>query len=1320
MCKRCWPAAFKSITITHMASRLAFVRNVLLLCGLICPSLVIAGTASTLLGPVLPASVPPITPSTLNNPQGVARDALGNVYIADTGNHRVLKLDVNLVVSVLAGTGVAGFVGDGGPAKMAQLNTPVDVEVDTLGNVYIADSLNHRIRKVDVLTGLITTVAGSGVTTFPVGDGGPATAATLNTPKGLDVDAGGNLFIADTLHHLVRKVDTAGVISTVAGTGVAGFSGDTGLATAAQLNTPRDVAVGSGGVLYISDQLNHRIREVSSNGVIMTFAGTGVPGPLGNGGDATLAQLNQPAGIEVDADGRVYVADTLNHQIRMIDTHSVIIGLMGISATPTALPATPLGDLLPSKQASLHLPNDVVDTAAGELIVADQINNRIRLVSGGDTDWDDVPDVNDAFPLDASASVDGDGDGAPDAWNANASLMQIGASSLKLDQFPTDPLRQTVAWEAPFGVNLAGGEFAPNVIPGVYGVDYIYPNATELDYYRSKGFTYLRLPILWERLQPALLGPLSTAELARIDAVVSEVRTRGMKLIIELHNFARYRGVIVTGPQLADVWGKLAAHYANESAIYGYDLMNEPNGPWPVGSSWQVVAQAAVDAIRAVDQVHAVIVAGDGFSTAFHWELYNNTLTITDPAGNLIFEAHQYFDADSSGRYLGANGLRYHQTYQSAHGSRTYQDVIAERLYVFVGWLKKHGYRGILGEFGVPANPGLDPAWVNLLPPMLNYLQAENVGWLYWSGGPWWGTDALSIEPANLINGPDRPQMSVMLPLMDSDKDGVSNDQDAFPSDFVAWLDADGDKHPDAWNPAATAAQIAASGLILDEFPNDPTRWHVSPTANNDFATTVSGRPVLIHVLSNDLDPDPLDPISLLSADPASQQGGTVTVDTVNGTVTYTPPANFTGTDSFLYTIQDLKQAKATATVTVTVELDSDGDGVPDSRDAFPFDPAASLDSDGDGHPDKWNANATTAQIQASQLTLDAFPFDPAAFLDSDGDGHPDAWNPNATQAQIAASKLTLDAFPNNPSLWIRPVRPMDDVVAVFNTGLKVYFDANTWQIIDPGKPRQVLTGDLDGNGLADVIADFAVPLGLRVYSNNGNWINLNRVGAVAMTTGDLDGNGADELIVDFGLPGGIEVYRNGAWVALGVAGAQRMTTGDLNGDGRDELIVDFGPGQGLRVYRSPGVWQDLAPHSAGALLVADMDGDGRGELIADFGPGLGVWYRQGREGWQRLTRLSIAHLATFDMDGNGKADLVLDFGAAKGIWLYLNGLNWRQVSTQTGNWIVTGDLDGDGSGDLVVDQGAGGISVFYHGSLWGKIAQSASQGLAVGNINGL
>jgi hypothetical protein len=217
-------------------------------------------------------------------------------------------------ITTIAGTGTAGYSGDGGPATSAQVDSPHGLATDGSGNLFIADILNHRIRKVDA-SGTITTVAGTGTVGFS-GDGGPATDAQFRRPMDVAVDELGNLFIADILNHRIRKVDASGTITTVAGTGTAGYSGDGGPATNAQFDRPYSLDMDGSGNLFIADILNHRIRKVDASGTITTVAGTGTAGYSGDGGPATDAQLNVPAGVVVDWIGNLFIADSDNHRIR--------------------------------------------------------------------------------------------------------------------------------------------------------------------------------------------------------------------------------------------------------------------------------------------------------------------------------------------------------------------------------------------------------------------------------------------------------------------------------------------------------------------------------------------------------------------------------------------------------------------------------------------------------------------------------------------------------------------------------------------------------------------------------------------------------------------------------------------------------------------------------------------------------------------------------------------------------------------------------------------------------------------------------------------
>ena len=252
----------------------------------------------------------PATSATLS-PAGIAVDAAGNLYIADTFNDRIRKVSGGVITTV-AGNGTSGSNGENIPATTAQLNWPYGVAVDAAGNLYIANTYNNRICKVS--GGMITTIAGNGTHGFG-GDNGPATAAQLSYPDGVAVDAAGNVYIADTDNDRIRKV-SGGVIATVAGNGTEGFSGDKGPATAAQLGWPYSVAVDAAGNLFIADTYNNRIRKVSG-GAIATVGGDGTFGFGGDKGPATSAAVS-PAGVALDSAGRLYIADTVNYRIRIL------------------------------------------------------------------------------------------------------------------------------------------------------------------------------------------------------------------------------------------------------------------------------------------------------------------------------------------------------------------------------------------------------------------------------------------------------------------------------------------------------------------------------------------------------------------------------------------------------------------------------------------------------------------------------------------------------------------------------------------------------------------------------------------------------------------------------------------------------------------------------------------------------------------------------------------------------------------------------------------------------------------------------------------
>ena len=312
----------------------------------------------------------PATAARLRSPHGVAVDAAGNLYVGDTGNHRVRRVNPDGLIGGIAGA--AATLGDGGPATLARLEGAFAVAVDGAGNLYVAESENHRVRKIDP-AGVITTFAGTGKSGF-AGDGGSATEARLNLPVGLAVDTAGSVYVADTYNHRVRRIDPAGMITTVAGNGQRGFGGDGGPATVAALNHPTGVAVDATGNLYVADHFNQRVRRVDPAGLISTIAGTGARGFSGDGGPATEARLDSPFALALDATGNLYVTDRGNRRVRQVDPAGLISTIAGTGESGFA------GDGGPATAAQLGLLYQVAADAAGNVYVADPGYDRVRRI----------------------------------------------------------------------------------------------------------------------------------------------------------------------------------------------------------------------------------------------------------------------------------------------------------------------------------------------------------------------------------------------------------------------------------------------------------------------------------------------------------------------------------------------------------------------------------------------------------------------------------------------------------------------------------------------------------------------------------------------------------------------------------------------------------------------------------------------------------------------------------------------------------------------------------------------------------------------------
>jgi len=331
---------------------------------------VMGSSAATVLGDAGPANA-----AELSNPIGLWFDSSHNLYIADSGFNRVREVTGGTgagKINTLAGNGTPAWAGDGGLATSANLYAPFKAILDSSGNLYISDVANQVVRMVSKSTGNITTFAGTNCCYGYAGDGGPANAAVLNHPVGLAFDSSGNLYIGDSNNHRIRMVTPGGTITTVAGNGNPGFSGDGGPATKAELNSPFGITFDASGNLYIADSGNNRIRVLMTNGTIVTAAGNGKAGYSGDMIPATTAELNQPFDVAFDPYGNLYIADTNNFRIRKVNTSGTILTIGGGTGAGYS------GDGFIGTNSKLGFPSGVVVDSSNDVYIADSVNNVIR------------------------------------------------------------------------------------------------------------------------------------------------------------------------------------------------------------------------------------------------------------------------------------------------------------------------------------------------------------------------------------------------------------------------------------------------------------------------------------------------------------------------------------------------------------------------------------------------------------------------------------------------------------------------------------------------------------------------------------------------------------------------------------------------------------------------------------------------------------------------------------------------------------------------------------------------------------------------------
>lgn len=301
------------------------------------------------------------------------------------------------------------------------------------------------------------------------------------------------------------------------------------------------------------------------------------------------------------------------------------------------------------------------------------------------------------------------------------------------------------------GVNLSGAEFTAGALPGRYGYQYVYPSVNSVDYFQARGMNLVRLPFLWERLQPTLNSAFDPTELARLTSFVNGATAKGMTVLIDPHNYARYRRQVIGSASVpysafGDFWSRLATVFRNNPRVI-FGVMNEPYSM--ATETWVTAANEAIRRIRATGATQTIAVPGNAWSGAHSWNSnwYGTPnaqamLQVVDSGHNLVFEVHQYLDSDSSG----------------TSGVCTSPTIGAQRLAAFTAWLRTHGRRGLLGEFAGAPNATCRQA----LAGMLSYLESNQdvwAGWTYWAAGPWWGDNEFSIEP---VNGADKPQMTTL------------------------------------------------------------------------------------------------------------------------------------------------------------------------------------------------------------------------------------------------------------------------------------------------------------------------------------------------------------------------------------------------------------------------------------------------------------------------------------------------------------------------------------------------------------------------------
>ncbi|OGG44698.1 MAG: hypothetical protein A3F84_28760 [Candidatus Handelsmanbacteria bacterium RIFCSPLOWO2_12_FULL_64_10] len=764
----------------------------------------------------------------------VAHNAAGSpaaVSLSGTGAGPIYAIDAPRDIATVAGNGTSGYSGDGGAATSASLFAPIGAAVDGAGNLYIVDQNNHCIRKVST-SGVITTVAGNGTPGYS-GDGGAATSASLNYPYGVAVDGSGALYIGDQNNHRIRKVSASGMITTVAGNGTAGYSGDGGAATSASLNYPYGVAVDGSGVLYIADRSNHRIRKVSTSGVITTVAGNGMPGYSGDGGAATFASLNLPSSVSVDGSGALYIMDRSNHRIRKVSASGVITTVAGNGTAGYS------GDGGAAASASLNFPSGVFVDESGVLYVADQHNQRIRKVSASG----EITTV----AGNGTAGYSGDGGAATSASLFYPTGVAVDGSG---NLYIADHSRVWKAKPALLFGSVAVGS------PNAQTFAISNPAAVALN---VTGITVTGADAGQFSVSPTsfTINPGDPAQTVTVTFTPSSAGSKSASLSVA-HNAAGSPATVTlsgTGNVPVQPPSGLVSWWKGDGNAQ--DSRGSNHGALLNGAAF---SSGEVGQAFSFDGVNDYVEAPDSplwtFGGDFTIDLWANWASLPPPGSphGSIFIGH-----DNGGGTQPKWFFSYSNATLGFH-------------------INGPAGSGFLAQSPFTPQPG---QWYNLA------IRRSGSTYAVFVDGQVIGSQVSSLAI------PD-----ATAPLTIGQAEGIGF--------FNGRLDEVAIFHQALSNQDISAIWGAgAAGMT----PNQP------PVATNDAATTNEDTAADIAVRANDSDPDG-DALTVTAVTQGTN--GSVAINP-DGTVKYTPNADFHGSDSFTYTISDGKGETATATVTVTV-----------------------------------------------------------------------------------------------------------------------------------------------------------------------------------------------------------------------------------------------------------------------------------------------------------------------------------------------------------------------------------------------------------------